>query len=479
MVSKRLLLLALPLAFSAGAPAALAQRVRTLGPAGNVLPVTAHRQVAWGTGVNPGTAEVQLWNGSIVTSIPTGGNGIDGVGFVGSGRLFFFVQGGPVYGYNVYDGSTTIRLSSTALFPFFADGSAAVFPTAGSADIGLYASGTSFATISPDSLLDYAPHVSGRYVVWHKRISTLPDFQVWRYDRLTGTTMAISTFPSLYSRYAQVDEDGRVAWHSGQDSSASRSLMLWVGGTSRILASPTMGGGTYALHHGQLAYLRRNGGGPGWDVVLEDGSSLRNLTPPGGILGVESNSIWLRNGMVAWIEGGVGMRVFDGSQTITLPYSLPHHRCGEFLDRGWVVYNSGAGGSVTLRESPLTWEQDVIDASAGGTITFGLHGGAGNAGRPYLLLASISGTFPGTSLGAVTLPLNADAVFFASLSLANTPLLSGTLGSLNGAGEATASFNPTPGLLSGVAGAYLSFAYGLYAPTLNYVSNPARVKIVP
>jgi hypothetical protein len=42
---------------------------------------------------------------------------------------------------------------------------------------------------------------------------------------------------------------------------------------------------------------------------------------------------------------------------------------------------------------------------------------------------------------------------------------------LNGAGEATASFNPAPGLLSGVAGAYRSFAYGLYAPALDYVSE--------
>jgi hypothetical protein len=473
MFPQRLLLSALPIALAL-VPAATAQRIRTLGPSGNVTPVTAHRQVAWSTGFNPGTATVQFWNGSTVTPIPTGGNSIDGVGFTAPTSLFYLVRGGTSFGYNAWNGGPIFRVLTNPIDRFYANGNGAVFPTGSYADIGLYTSGASFAVIGGgDALLDYGPHCSGRYVVWHKRISTLPDFQVRRFDRTTGVTTTIST-NTTYSQFPQVDEEGRVAWWAGGQASGA-TTQLRVGDTFRTLAGPTLGAGTYALHHGQLAYLRRNVNLVSWDLVLEDGASVRTLTPPDGILG-QSHSVWLRNGMVAWLEAG-DLRVFDGSQTITILSTPSVSGFGEFLDRGWIVYNSG--GSVTLRESPLTWEQDELDASAGGTVSFGLHGGAANAGRPYLLLASISGTSPGVPLGAVTLPLNPDAFFFASLSLANTPLLSGTLGSLDGAGEASASFNAPPGLLSGIAGAYVSFAYGLYAPALDYVSNPARVKIVP
>ena len=69
----------------------------------------------------------------------------------------------------------------------------------------------------------------------------------------------------------------------------------------------------------------------------------------------------------------------------------------------------------------------------------------------------------------------------ASIQSANTPLMSGTLGFLDGGGGAIGSFNPAPGLLNPLVNQTLHFA-GLAIDAssgLLYVTNAVGLSVVP
>ena len=88
-----------------------------------------------------------------------------------------------------------------------------------------------------------------------------------------------------------------------------------------------------------------------------------------------------------------------------------------------------------------------LSVTAGGRVPFVLNEPA-RAGEPFVLLASGSGTQPGQVKGALTVPLNDDLFFQASLSGANGPFLPGTFGTLDAGGRAEAAFDVPPGLLA-------------------------------
>jgi len=115
---------------------------------------------------------------------------------------------------------------------------------------------------------------------------------------------------------------------------------------------------------------------------------------------------------------------------------------------------------------------------AGGTIDFSLDAGPFYAGRTYLVLASASGTAPGTPLpgGLVILPLNFDWLSNLVLGNLNTPLFSGFAGVLDGAGAASAQFNVPP--VPGAAGLTVHFAFATRSP-YDFTSNPVPVTFVP
>jgi len=102
---------------------------------------------------------------------------------------------------------------------------------------------------------------------------------------------------------------------------------------------------------------------------------------------------------------------------------------------------------------------DRLSASSGGEAPFVLnqHEFANGA---YLILASASGTSPGTALGrAGTLPLVLDPVFRLSLRLAGDPMFfPGTRGALDASGRAEAAFVVPPGALTSLIGRRLSWA---------------------
>lgn len=130
-------------------------------------------------------------------------------------------------------------------------------------------------------------------------------------------------------------------------------------------------------------------------------------------------------------------------------------------------------------KGPLQLSDNAIASSTGGIIDLTLDAGSVNAGRKYLILGSVSGTEPGTSLpgGIVTLPINWDIFTDLGLLLLNTPVFHQFMGMLDSNGKATSQFN-TAGPVPTAAGLTAHFAYALNNKW-DFASNAAAVEVVP
>ncbi|MEW6742307.1 MAG: right-handed parallel beta-helix repeat-containing protein, partial [Planctomycetota bacterium] len=115
---------------------------------------------------------------------------------------------------------------------------------------------------------------------------------------------------------------------------------------------------------------------------------------------------------------------------------------------------------------------------SGGKARFSLWAGIENAGRLYVLFIGMSGTEPGTDLpgGQATLPLNFDILTRIGISLINTPIFWGFLGTLNDNGLASATFDTLGPLSDFLLDETLSFAFALGDPW-DYASNPVSIQI--
>jgi hypothetical protein len=123
---------------------------------------------------------------------------------------------------------------------------------------------------------------------------------------------------------------------------------------------------------------------------------------------------------------------------------------------------------------------DRLSASSGGVAPFVLDQPEfANGG--YLIVASASGTWPGTPLGrAAELPLALDPVFQLSLRLAGTPaFFPGTRGVLDSSGRAEAAFVAPPGALTSLIGRELSWAAVLATGAKVATTGAVGFEIVP
>jgi hypothetical protein len=115
----------------------------------------------------------------------------------------------------------------------------------------------------------------------------------------------------------------------------------------------------------------------------------------------------------------------------------------------------------------------------GGTQNFMFDCGAARAFNIYALIASSSGTRPGTPspLGPQTIPLNFDSWTSLSLDLADTVVWTNSLSFLDAAGMGSASFNVPPALV----GWPNTLHHAIVALDINlastFVSEPAAVRL--
>lgn len=130
-------------------------------------------------------------------------------------------------------------------------------------------------------------------------------------------------------------------------------------------------------------------------------------------------------------------------------------------------------------DNPLSANTSTLSAATGGTVDFSLKAGSDQAGRDYFLLATTSGTNPGTPLPyGETLPLNWDVLTDTIIKLVPTSVCTGFSGTLDGDGKGTAVLDTLGPLPSTTAGIVMDFAYLLYYP-FDYVSNPVSIEITP
>jgi len=136
--------------------------------------------------------------------------------------------------------------------------------------------------------------------------------------------------------------------------------------------------------------------------------------------------------------------------------------------------------SVLIGLAPRAWGPLVGDVRelavpAGGVHTLTLRAGAAHRGMPYLILGSVSGTYPGMPVGDLVLPLNKDGYTVRTLTHPDPPL-AGAVGFLDELGAASAAFTLPPGGWPFLAGRTVHHACVVFDPSRNgevvLVSNP-------
>jgi hypothetical protein len=149
----------------------------------------------------------------------------------------------------------------------------------------------------------------------------------------------------------------------------------------------------------------------------------------------------------------------------------------------WDATNGAeAGAAYVVSPTPLTLRANGhrVSLAAGGSVTFTLAAGSAFAGRLYLLIGSLSGISPGINLGPITLPLNFDGYFLATLNNPNAFPLTNSAGTLNGSGGAVASFALPAGFGAVPPGTLFDHAYLLVpAPGFDFTSNAVVIRIDP
>jgi hypothetical protein len=123
-----------------------------------------------------------------------------------------------------------------------------------------------------------------------------------------------------------------------------------------------------------------------------------------------------------------------------------------------------------------------LSLASGGVQQLQIAAGPGMANRPYWLMGTLSGIQPGQGMDPFKLPLNADAYFAFTVENPNAAPLLGSQGTLDGSGNASASFVLPAGLPSTLAGLTLHHAYAVFDVQTGlavYVSEPSALVFAP
>lgn len=121
---------------------------------------------------------------------------------------------------------------------------------------------------------------------------------------------------------------------------------------------------------------------------------------------------------------------------------------------------------------------DEVSATAGASVPLILNSPVADASRPYIVLGSASGTRPGQVFDGLFLPLNRDALFYASLDFGGSPHFPNTAGVLDGASHAQAGFVAPPMLLTSFIGRHFDWCGVIYG-AVPHVTNVAGFVVVP
>ena len=151
---------------------------------------------------------------------------------------------------------------------------------------------------------------------------------------------------------------------------------------------------------------------------------------------------------------------------------------------GNLAVSSERGGALVLSSEPLTfWSADFeVSAALPAPLTLAIDLGPGYAQADYIVLGSITGLAPKTTIGGVPVPLATDRYFRFTMQHPDTGMLQGGAGQLDMQGRASATFTPLSGLLApqyfGITFYHAALVFdGQGTPIAT--SNPLPVTVVP
>lgn len=247
----------------------------------------------------------------------------------------------------------------------------------------------------------------------------------------------------------------------------------------------------------------------GWiyDSIASGGTATPRLTENGmllwqpsiwdGVSGLSGKTV-----VLGWTEAN-GFQCFMGmtdpvttSLGTSTPFgisSLGSYSGSDGAGTAWVNNNGDFTAKLNFQGTPalqgaiirghvgvLQAKPGSIDVVAGGSQSFTIHAGPGQAFRLYGILGTLSGTRPGivTPLGPQLLPLNPDFWTQLSLDLAGSIVYPNSLWFTDANGNATAGFNLPPGITA-LQGSMLHHAAILLDGNLSstYITEPTAVHL--
>jgi hypothetical protein len=151
-------------------------------------------------------------------------------------------------------------------------------------------------------------------------------------------------------------------------------------------------------------------------------------------------------------------------------------RQGETGTPFWHVDPCGAGTiqNLVIDVKGIKTSTRTVSVSANQHQVLRLNAGPNNAGRQYLVLGSLSGTSPGTTVNGVHVPLNVDSYFNFTMNNPNSAILMNSSGVLDATGRGSAAFKPDVTFQNMTA----NHAFILIGPT-NFVSEAESCVVVP
>jgi hypothetical protein len=134
-----------------------------------------------------------------------------------------------------------------------------------------------------------------------------------------------------------------------------------------------------------------------------------------------------------------------------------------------------------IYDATLWADHYALSCAQGAQVLYSMDAGVGNANRQYLLLGSLSGSTPGFDLpGGQHVPLNWDAITNFIIGTLGTPMFQNFMGTLDGLGQASATFDTLGAVDPLMVGQTLSFAYLLtYPPAWDFSSNCVTLDLDP
>ncbi len=282
----------------------------------------------------------------------------------------------------------------------------------------------------------------------------------------TSPSYSSSSFGHAVLGCGDVDGDAVPDYAVKRSTSNGQFLFVYSGAGGAVLwtGSGSAFGGLIASRHDHDGDGLSDVITQSWDAVRVyrglDGALLDEVVAPPG---------------VPFSGGAFGQADFDGNGRQDLLLSTSISANPQPLGARLLVYHSF---EQRLRHTPS------MSAALGESALFLLRAGPGRAFEPYMLLAGVSGSSPGTPLvSGQVLPLNLDGVTTLLLSSPAVPSIYDAArftGFLDGEGHASAILDLDPAVHQILAGYSLDFAAvaGSFPPPF-FLSNPVAVSIVP